>query len=340
MFPDFFGGDVFNSVTLTTALEKAPFKPQWLGSMGVFEPVPVSTTKVAIEKRDTVLSLVPTTPRGAPLPQLIRGDRDIRDFKTARVAKGDRLMASEIQDVRSFGGESQLEQMQEVSMRRLMRLRDDVELTHENMRLGAIQGIVLDADGTPLINWFDEWAISQPAEIDFDLDNASPASGAVRRKCNDVVRLMKRAAKGAWTEGETMAVGLCGDNFWDDLTAHSEVRQTYLSTSEAPNLRLGNAFGTFVYGGITYKNYQGTDDNSTVAIGTDSVKFFPVGGRNVFQHARSPDETFAGGNLPGLEFYARSVPDRDRDQFVDLEVYSYPLFICSRPEMLLRGKRT
>lgn len=337
---DVFSGDAFSNVEMTAALNKVPYKPQWLASMELFNPVPVSTTKISIEKIDNVLNLVPTTPRGAPLPRLARSPRDIRDFKTSRVAKGDRLMASEIQDVRRFGAEGELQGVQEEAMRRLVRLRNDVEATHENMRLGAIQGVVLDSDASVIVNWFDEFNLSQPAEIDFDLDNVSPASGAVRRVCNGVVRTMKRAAKGSWIEGETMVVGLCGDAFWDDLTAHPEVRETYLQTSEAPNLRLGNAFGTFVYGGITFKNYQGTDDATTVAIGTDSVKFFPLGGRDVFQHAMSPDESFAGGNAPGREFYARSVPDRDRDQYVDIEVYSYPLMVCSRPEMLLRGKRT
>jgi hypothetical protein len=66
------------------------------------------------------------------------------------------------------------------------------------MRLGAVQGIVLDANGSTVIrNWHTEFGISQATEIDFDLDNASPASGAVRKKCNDVMRAMKRAAEGA-----------------------------------------------------------------------------------------------------------------------------------------------
>jgi hypothetical protein len=329
----------FDSVEMTHALDLMPFNPQWLGSLNVFEPSPVSTTKIAIEKRDSTLSLIQTTPRGAPLPQLAREARDIRDFRTVRVAKGDRLMASEIQDVVRFGGE-ELQNAQQETMRRMLRLREDLDLTHEHMRLGAIQGVLLDADGSVIYNWFDEWTISQPAEIDFDLDNGNPASGFVRNTCNAVVRQMKRAAKGAWNEATTVAVGLCGDAFWDQFTGHPEVRETYLNTPEAPNLRLGNAFGTFAFGGITWTNYQGTDDNSTVAIHTDKVKFFPVGGRGVFQHAMAPDETFGGGNQPGKAFYARSVPDRDRDQFVDIEVYSYPLFVCTRPGMLLSGRRT
>ena len=85
---------------------------------------------------------------------------------------------------------------------------------------------------------------------------------------------------------------------------------------------------------------MGTDDGSTIAIGTDKVKFFPVGGRGVFEMAFSPAETFQYVNTPGQAVYAMVVPDRDRDMWVDLEVYSYPLPICTRPAMLQRGKRT
>ena len=66
-------------------------------------------------------------------------------------------------------------------------------------RLGAIQGIVLDADGsTLLVNWYSEWAISQAAEIDFALDTGSTD---VRGKCAQVKRQMMIAAKGAWLPG-------------------------------------------------------------------------------------------------------------------------------------------
>jgi hypothetical protein len=137
-------------------------------------------------------------------------------------------------------------------------------------------------------------------------------------------------------------MGLCGNSFWDDLTAHPEIRETYLNQVAAQELRndVGTPYGMFRYGEITWVNYRGTDDQSTVSVGTDKVHFFPVGGRQVFQHAMAPAESFDFVNTPGQEFYAMQIPDEKRNQFVDVEVYSYPLFLCTRPEMLQRGKRT
>jgi hypothetical protein len=45
----------------------------------------------------------------------------------------------------------------------------NVRYTWENMRLGAVQGLLVDADGSTLYNWFDEFGSSAPAEVDFNL---------------------------------------------------------------------------------------------------------------------------------------------------------------------------
>jgi hypothetical protein len=221
------------------------------------------------------------------------------------------------------------------------------ELTWENMGLGAIQGIVTDADGTELYNWYDEFGISQAAEIDFDLDNTSPADGAIRKKCNALIRTMMRAAQGAWINGSTSIYALCGDTFWDQLTGHQEVRETYLNTQQAADLRGNNLpFETFRYGGITWENYRGTDDNSTVAIGETKAKFFPVNAPGAFIAGYSPGEFFGTVNRPGRDLYARTIIDPDAGgnmeeaKWANIEMYSYPIFICTRPGMLQRARNT
>lgn len=339
---DIFNQDPFTMVEMTTTVNKIPFQPKRLGELNLFMPRPIRELTVAVEERTGVLSLIQTSPRGAPIAQRGTEKRKFRDFRTLRIAKGDRLNASEIQSVRAFGKETELEQVQAEVVRRLSGetgLLRDVELTHENMRLGAVQGIVLDADGSTLNDWYTEFGITQAAEIDFDLDAASPASGVVRKKCDQVTRAMKKAAMGAWGNG-TYVHAICGDAFWDDLIAHSEVRQTYLNTVEARDLRGGTAYSTFRYGDIVWENYRGTDDGSTVGVDTDKAKFFPVNAPGVFEVAYSPAETFDYVNTPGMSYYSMIVPDKDRNMFVDIEVYSYPLFICTRPAMLQRAKRT
>jgi hypothetical protein len=341
---DIFNSPHFSMLSLTTGLEKVEYQPTFIRSLNLFTPDRIRTKAAAIEERDGVLNLIPASQRGEPLGERTTEKRVIRYFDVPRIAKGDTVTAAEIQDVRAFGSETELMQVQAEVARRLngpAGLMREVELTWENMALGAVQGIVVDSDGSTVIkNYFTEFGVTQPTEIDFDLDNASPASGAVRKLCSDVTRAMQRAAKGAWVMGQSYALALCGDNFWDDLTAHSEVRQTYLNTQQAADLREGLAFESFRYGGITWVNYRGTDDNSKVAIPTDLAKFLPVMAPGVFRVVYAPGEFFGITNQPGRDVYALIVRDKDRDAWVRPEVYSYPLYMCTRPLMLQRARRT
>lgn len=338
---DHFAGTGFSLLELTDAIAQVPYQAGFLGTLGIFEERPVRTDHFAVEEKNGTLSLVATSARGAPLEQRANELRKLRRFDTVRIAKGDRLLASEIQNIRAWGTESEFQAVQTETMERLLRLRADIELTHEYMRLGAIFGDVLNSAGVSIYNWFTEFGITQAAEVDFDLDNASPASGVIRTKCSGIVRAMQRAALGGWVDGRTSVIGLCGDTFFDQLVAHPEVRATFLNQAAASDLRQGAAFQECNYGGIRFINYRGTDDDSTVSVGTLKCKFFPVGGNGVFQHAMSPGEGFDLANTPGKPFYAISVPDPTvRRAYVDLEVYSYPMFVCTRPGMLQRAKNT
>lgn len=332
---DVFADDAFGLVELTAALEEVEYKPQQLGQMGIFTSRSVRTEKVSIEKKNQVLTLVPVTERGSPLPQLTQGRRDIRDFRTVRVGKGDHLTAAELAGIRAFGTDSEFVQVQQEVLTRSQMIRDDLELTHEHMRLGAIQGILLDADGSVIYNWFDEWDITQPAEMVFNF--ATLIDGAFRKKCADIIRTMAKAAKGAWGPG-TQVVGMCGDQFYDELISNAEVRATYLGWTAAADLRQASFWEPFPFGNIQWMNYRGTDDGSKVAIPTDKVKFFPINAPEAFLRVNSPGESFDVVNTPGQEFYARTIPDEKRNEFVDIEVVSYPLYIATRPGMLLRGR--
>lgn len=336
---DVFTNSLFSATSMTAAVEKVGYVPGLLGSIpGLFEPKPVRTVGVFIEERENAPALIRTDLRGAPPNRRAKEARTARGFETLRLSQADRINAHELQNIRAFGSETELQQVQVEVARRQLLMRRDMELTFENMRLGAVQGLVVEADGSTIINWATQFGQTIPTEVDFDLDNASPASGAVRKTCSGVTRSILRGLKGLGGTNVRI-VGLCGDAFWDDLTAHPEVRETYLNQQAAAQLREGNVFETLRYGGIEFVNYRGTDDNSTVAIGTDKVKFFPVGA-GIFQIAYSPAETFDFVNTLGQPLYSWVVPDRDRNAYVDVEMYSYPLPVCTMPQALHRGRRT
>lgn len=354
MHMDIFNNDAFSAVTMTTALEDYEFKPGLIGSLGLFESVPSATETVSVERRGNTLAIIATSERGAPIEEGKREGRTLRYFGTSRIAKGHTIRASEIQNIRAFGQESELETMVSYVGRYESKLIGDVELTWENMMLGAVFGKVLDADGSTIVDWFAEWGISEPSEIDFALDTSTTD---VEQKCRGVIRTMMKASQGAWTLG-TRVVGLAGDSFFDKLTGHATVKQTYLNTSQAQTLNRAfgvatqsvfnaGSYAVFDYGGILFINYRGSDsftDGGTagtkggMGIVSTKCRFFPMNAPGVFQETFAPGESFEFANTVGRKLYAYMIRDNDRNMWVRPEVYSYPLYMCTRPEMLLRAK--
>jgi hypothetical protein len=326
---DVFKADAFSMMSLLAAIENIDFNPQFLGSLNLFEDAPQRTRVVAVESRNDELALIQTSPIGAPLPQRSPDHRKLRNFNTVRLAKGSRIMAEELQGIRQFGSETELQQVQVEVARRLALINQDLELTWEYHRLGAVQGLLLDADNSVIYNFFDEFGVSQPAAVPFNFDTL--AVGEVRPLIESIVRAIKRAAKGAFVTG-TRIQAIVGDDFWDGLVNHEEVRQTYLNYQAAATLREGTAFGTFPFAGVDWTNYQGTDDNSTVAVGTGEAKFFPVGAPGLFKTAWAPGESMDTVNQLGRPLTPMILPDvSGRNAFVDVELYSYPLYLCTRP---------
>jgi hypothetical protein len=339
---DIFNQDPFKAIALTDAVQRNPYQPVGLGNLNIFDPNPIRTTALAIEERTGKLALIPLSERGAEGTQRTTEKRKMRYFDVPRLMHDDTLYASELQGIREFGTESVLMQIEAEVARRLSGptgLLASVEYTKEYLRLGALQGLMLDPkDGSTVYNWFDEFQIVQPAETAFNL--AAGTANTLRPICNDVVRRMARAAQGAFTP-TTRAWAMCGDQFYDQFVNHPDVIRTFINWSEAKALRdgsQGGAFSAFDFGDITWFNYRGSDDNTTIKVPTDKVKFFPVGAPGVFREVNAPGETVDWVNTPGKPVYVLPIFDVLRRMWWKMEAYSYPLFICTRPEVLLSGR--
>lgn len=318
-------------------VEKVDFKPQLLGQLSIFEPVYSRTAAIAVAETNGTLSLIPTSEDGAPPVELVPQGAKVRLFNTSRLAKGSTIYARELAGVSALPFDLQTKEVAQEVSDRTGQIMDDLELTWEHMRLGAIQGRVYDADGTTvLVNWYSEWGIAEPAEIDFELDD--PATD-VRKKCRDVKRAMQKAAKGVWTP--TTRVGaLVGDTFFDLLVNHAQIKETKLGTERAVLLEDIDGFSSIEIEGITFINYRGTDDGTALAIDSTKARFFPIGARGAFKVGFAPANEFKPYlNQRAREYYGLLLEDTSGRQAWDrVEIYSYPLMIATRPEMLLRAK--
>ncbi len=340
---DIFRADAFSVLRLAEALREVSYVPGRVGSLGLFQTQSVDVLDVAIEKADAEnLVLVPSSPRGSPGDTRDFARRSLRKLSIPHFQRNDAIYADEVQQVRAFGSENAVESLQAKLAMKAAVHSQDFALTEEFHRLEIIKsGRVLDADGTTvLFDYYNEFGETQSPEVDFDLDNASPAPGALRKRCVEMIRAMSTTLGGLPYQ---RIHALVGDAFFDDLIAHPEVRSTYLGYEQAAALRTayinngaGGTYGSFEFGGITFENYRG---GGAISIDTNKAHFFPVGVPGLFRTFYGPADYIETIGRPGQRMYGKTY-EMLNGKGVQVEWQMNAIHWCSRPRVLMRGRRT
>lgn len=333
-----FDGDAFQNATMIEALDQRPYVPNQLQGIMGFKPVRVNTDTVFLGSKQGRISLIRSTLRGAPIEMQTPKTKNLRPFRIPRLAKGDQLFAHELANLAPWPGETEVDAVARRIDEMQTDLLDDLSLTEEYHMMGALGGILYDSDGSVITNYYDEFGVSVPADIDLTLDNASMTIGELREKIGTLIVMPIARASGAGNSPRFRINALCGDNFWFKLTGHPAIEKTYLNQVAASELRDEQLWDSFRFAGVTWYHYRGTDDGTTIAVSTNKAKFFPVGVPGMFQHVIGPcNEMFETMNQDGRRYYPLLVRDKDRDQWVQPEIYSYPLFFNGRPDLVLTG---
>lgn len=346
---DIFNSDAFSVVQLTQAINKIKWKAGRIGKMGLFETDRISTTAAMVEVRGNMLRVVGPTPRGGPGNTVPKEGRELIPLAIPHFEINDAINADEVQNVRAFGTESELETVIAKVAQRQATHVDSFGLTEEHTRLGALTGNVVyqqASDGvlyqSPL-NLFTTFGIAAPAPIPFDLD---ANDGTLLTQCSTAIRRVGDAVGGIMFD---RVHAFCGDTFFDTLLRSPEVRESYEGTSQAEWLRAqkvthgldGASWGVFEYGGIVWENYRGGSYTSTSGaavtfINPAEAQLFPVGVPGLFKTVYAPADYVETVNTLGERLYTKQW-ESPNGKRVELESQMNALQYCSRPEVLIRG---
>jgi hypothetical protein len=337
-----FGDSAFSVASLTDAINNVPFVPGRCGQVIDWNEQGVTTTTIMIEQVSGVLKLLNPSQRGGPGDTKAKDKRNLRALVVPHYQHDDGFNADEVQGVRAFGSESEVQAISSlVNQRQAEAVSLVLDPTLELQRLGAVKGIILNADGTTLYNLFTEFGVSQEATIDFNLDAATD-TGAVRGVCADAIDLIADNLGGT-TFGGVRA--FCGKTFFKTLIANIEIRNSYKGQSMANVLRDGyvdpsgnKTYGVFEFGGIVFESYRGKN-GGTALVGDNEVRIFPVGVPGLFRTVYAPADYMETVNTVGLPRYSRQYlsPNGKR---VELESQMNALSYCTRPKVLLQGTTT
>ena len=330
---EIFRQDAFNVLTLTDVVNKEPFVPGLAGQVVSWEERNIATTQVAIEEREGVLKLISATARGGPAEQFTPGKRKLRALVVPHLAVEDTVNADEIQNVRELGSNNPISGVQTVVNGRLMEMARSMDVTLEHLRIGALKGTILDADGaTAIMNLFDEFNVAPHAEVPFDF--ATTPEGQLRKKCHDITRTIQGELGAA---PMTRVHSFCSAGFFDELTSHAEVRKAYERQADGAFLRAGLAFGQFEFAGIVWQEYRGAV-GGVPFIPDDKAIFFPIGTPGLYKQYWSPADFNETVNTPGLPRYAKQAIDPEFQRWAKLHVQSNPLPLVTRPRALMMGR--
>lgn len=325
---DVFNGDAFSLISLSAAVNKLPFLPSTLGSMNLFVPKGIRTTTALFEEHNGKLSLIQSKARGSQGDIRTQEGRTARNIPVPHVPLFQTIMADDIQNVRAFGSESELEALASVVNDQLTGMRQNHETTHEWHRAGAIHGVIQDADGTTLINLFTEFGQSE-TNVDFDF-----ATGAadIKQLTTTVIRAVEDNL-GATNYG--VIVGFCGNTFWDNLVSNEDVTGAYERFQDGQFLREQQRPTGFMFGGIEWQNYRG-QIGSEKYIDDTVCRFVVTGVGDLFQEVMAPADFTETVNTTGQLMYAKQ-KQLDFDKGVQLHTQSNVLYVCTRPEVLIKG---
>ncbi len=313
-------------------IEKIPHAPSRIGDMGLFEVDGLMTTTAKFDKTEYGLELVQTSARGTEATKQASLPRDMVHFEAVRVAKEVKVMADEALNLRRLGTEGDVESVETYLTQKARPTVGSVRATLEFHRVGALKGLVLDANGAVIENLYTKMGVTAPAKIYFDFDNASPAPGAIRKICSNIVRKIAAELGGLPFTGVHAFVGA---EFMDKIANHPETRETFLNQAQAAELRGGTAFTTFTYGGIVFEEYRGLI-GATAFVEDVEAAFFPVGVSGLFKQMFAPADRLDYAGTLGLAEYA--LPSIDpKGRFREIEIQANPITVCTRPGVLLSG---
>ena len=317
---------VFDCTEMTAAVNKLPARPFFFKPL--FEVKGVKTTTVSLDIRKGRIVLIRDSERNTA-PESLAGRGAKREWKhlsCAHLAQMDTLAPEDLQDVRACGAPHPLS-VCALNNPHMQHLYGNIAAP-----MGAIKGVVLDADGTTVLhdifNTFG--ATKKTLDISFPktaADDANPILTSILKAKRHV-----EAAMGGTPFDHIECI--IGSDAYDMLTSHKLVREYFerwLSNRE----NFGNndyRKRGFPYGGLTFVERSDVVGGQTM-VAAKKGHVYPVG-PGIFKQYHAPADWMETVNTIGLEYYAR-MDEKPKGRGFDLEVQSNPLTLCTYPEALV-----
>ncbi len=327
---DIFNDDAFSVTSLIGTITDIPRVPTQLGDEGLFTESGMTTTTAFIERTGSGLKLVSAAPRGGVADTVGRQNRKLIPVAAVHLPQRDTILADEVQGIRAFGSETEVEAASALVRRQLAVLKGNIDLTLEYHRVGALKGKVLDADGVSEL--YDVYALFGMTQqtIGFNIATASSTVN-LKQKVVDLKRAVQ--AKLGGRSFRRIRVK-CSEAWFDAFVGHDKMAKAWELWNSGAFARQDQTTGDFEFAGVVFQIYSGGVGGQDF-IPAGEAYAYPEGVPGMFQMKFAPADYMETVNTMGLPYYAKQEVLRF-NKGVELESQSNPVAINTLPEAVIK----
>lgn len=319
--------DKFTVKSLTASINNVTVPKTRLAELGIFEERGIATTFVQIEYKDGQIILVPEKQRGADGTHLDDRDRQLFTFNAIHLPLEASIMADQVQNVRAFGSDDELEHLDRLIEEKHEDHRLSLDATIEFFRIGALFGKIVGANGNVIEDLYARFGISEKDQY-HNIDFTKP----VRTQLLDVKRDSEKNQKGI--KGKRYRV-LCSPEFFNKLLENEDFEKAFNRYNDGANLRDDVRPGVFWDGAYWEELSETVTDKPFLKSG--EAAYFPEDKPGLFITRFCPANYNETVNTVGLPYYSKAEPKR-MGKGIDIESQTNVINVCTSPLAVRRLK--
>lgn len=314
-----------NAVTMTAAFNKLPEMPTKLRSRKLFREFGIKTTTVALQYTKGRIQLVRDHDRNEVAAPRKRDRKNAKILQCTHLPVTGELLADDLQNVATFGGGVDGSGWMNAVNDEQQRMKNDLMATIEFHQLGAVQGIIRDADGSVIYDLYQEFGVERNL-VEVNSDDAKFVGRTM---------IINAIDRGEQKLGAQMISGwevVCGLEWFNWFTSQKSVKEAYAGYQLAQEKIGGDVRNGFQFGGATFYSYS-TKLGNVNFVDPNEAHLYPIGGQDIFIMPFAPANWVEATNTVGLPYYSRAEAKKMGMGF-DLGGQSNPLALCMYPEAL------
>lgn len=315
--------DKYGVKPLTEAINNLPATPTIIRDSKLFIETPLTTTHVDVGSKDGELSLVNAVPRGAPGEPVKQHYDKMRTFKTVHLPKNEAVFADDVQNLGVFGDGNKAMAVNDLVLDKAEAMKSDIEYTREHLQLGALQGKILNADGTLIYDLYKEFDIKR-SEYTLKLTDANLEVGKA------IDDMLIKQGKQLGTHISKGWVAFCSPEFLQELQYHPKIKELYARFADGVKVYKDGLQVAFSYRGVDYINYT-HQFGTTADIKSGEALLAPLGTK-LFKEYLAPANMNGTVNTRALAYYLSREPMKHQIGW-ELYAQSNPLPIVLRPQV-------